>query len=93
MTDDELRKLLLTHRNRVAGLKLSGREYDVFWLAVSRMGVTAPYLATRWDISVQNATTTLARMFQKGYLIRSNIGDPSGGIMFEYTPLPALVKA
>lgn len=47
-------------------------------------GVTSIEVANKFGISIQNANQQLKELCGKGYLKRKDVGDSSGGSLFEY---------
>ena len=69
---DEVRELLLNKEQ----LRLLAK--------IGNKPITSSELSKSEDISIQNANAKLERLLRSGYLSRENVGDPSGGNMFEY---------
>lgn len=46
--------------------------------------MTAPDVVKHENISIQCASNKLVTLYNKGYLARTNAGDPSGGVMYRY---------
>lgn len=72
--EDEIRKYFLTVN-----------QNNLLWLIAKRDKITANELSKIFDESIQNASTKLQTLYKKGYLNRKNIGDPTGGNMYEYS--------
>lgn len=50
-------------------------------------------LARIENTTLHNANAVMKRLTEKGYVTRKNIGDPSGGNVYLYTLIPALMGA
>jgi len=46
--------------------------------------VTSSLLAQEMGVSIHNANAKLERLRKGGYLTRANVGDPTGGNMYQY---------
>ena len=70
----------------VKKLTISKQQLEIIQLCPSgfRTGLTACGLAKKRNITVQNASTQLAKLYKKGYLTRFERVDKSGGIYLEY---------
>lgn len=73
------------HNHKLAKeLSLSRRQVEIIsWL--KRSQATSRDLAEMKSISVHNASQQLKSLYKKGYLLRNEIEDTSGGYIFEYT--------
>lgn len=73
------KKLQLTERQRKIVLLISDGD---FW--------NSEKIADAFGISIQSASVQLNSLVRKGYLDRENVGDPSGGKMYQYRIDPEL---
>ena len=84
LPDDKLRQLIFNDLERVKELLLTKNDIEIINYIKDKRGVTAVDIAKRQDISMQNASTKLKRLFDQGYLIRREMSSSSGGIEFVY---------
>ena len=91
MTNIELMKVALNNYAKLRDLSISKRQYDLIQ-HLNNKKATSRDIADKYDICVQNASQQLNNLFRKGYLIREEINDITGGYLFEYTSNPFLFK-
>jgi len=91
MNDIELMKLAFDNYVKLRELSISKRQNELIQYLEGHKA-TSSIIAIRHDLSVQNASQQLKNLFMKGYLIREEVADKTGGYIFEYTSNPALFE-
>lgn len=82
LTSKDLRQVILRQLPEVKNLLLSLRAVEIVnWLTEAR---SARELADKYNISVQNASQQLSDLYFKGYLMRTELSDPTGGTYYTY---------
>lgn len=85
MNDKSFMKLMIDCPNYVREKVLSDGQLELFnGVKCQPDGVTSNFIANLFDISQQGACSRLAILKKKGYLKRTNAGDPTGGDMYIY---------
>lgn len=80
----EFRSMLIENRTLIKRLLLTDRQVKLLDI-VKRYGcVDAPQIAKLLNISLQNASRQLVVLWEKTYLQREDVGDPTGGSMYQY---------
>jgi len=91
MTKDEMRLVLMNNREDVLELMPSLREIQIMRMVERHKFAFSSDVSLWFDISLQNASTQLRKLHQKGYLSRMEITDPTGGTIFKYNMGVALM--
>jgi predicted transcriptional regulator len=87
----DLMRIIYFNYAKIKDLSLSKRQVEVVsWL--KSKGATSRDFAEKFDICVQNASQQLSNLYHKGYLIREEKIDNSGGYYYEYRALPRLFE-
>ncbi len=89
MTNLELMKVAFEHYKKLRDLSISKRQFELIDYLNGRK-VTSRTIADKYEICVQNASQQLTNLYRKGYLIREEINDETGGYVYEYTSNPFL---
>ena len=92
MNDKNLRKVIFENNEIIGQLLLSKQQVRIMYLATEfGGGITSSSLSEFTDglimhhtISLQNASTQLRKLYDKGYLIREKLPNKSGGFEFNY---------
>lgn len=84
ITDDQIRRAYLVQSHRLAALRLPRKCRSVVDFVDRKRGATAMDVAAQYGCSIQLANGLLSKAHKMGYLSRRNIGDPSGGTLYEY---------
>lgn len=66
------------------GLPMGRSTNDLMVAMKEFISATTPIIASRLEISVQNASTKLKRLVEQGYLLREEVVAKSGGIEHQY---------
>lgn len=86
-----IRNLVIGNLPDVKKLMLSPRMVDgVKYIASKSDGVLSTDIATKFNISVQNASMHLTNLYKAGYLVRREIKADTGGTQFIYWVAPDL---
>lgn len=89
MTDTELMKVAFEHYKKLKDISISKRQYELIEYLKGRK-VTSRDIADKYNIIVQNASQQLTNLYRKGYLVREEVNDETGGYVYEYTANPFL---
>lgn len=89
MTDIELMRVALNNYKKLRDLSISKRQHEIVQYLKGKK-VCSRDMAEKYESSVQNASQQLNNLYRKGYLVREEISDPTGGYMYEYTSNPFL---
>ena len=92
MNNKNLRKIIYENNRIIRPLLLSRQQAKIMNLAnVFSGGITSASLSEFTDdlsrhhtISIQNASTQLRKLYDKGYLIREKLPNKSGGFEYRY---------
>ena len=76
----DLMRIIYFNYEKVKELSLSKRQVLLVSYLKDRI-VTSSDIAVKYNISVQNASQQLNNLFRKGYLVRHEIEDVTGGYM------------
>jgi predicted transcriptional regulator len=91
--DVKYRRLMLQHPQIVRDAFLGRREAEIAHFVFGRLRPTiSSDVAHEFGITVANASTVLAGLVTSGYLKRLQVPDPTGGIMYEYSPAFSLTE-
>jgi predicted transcriptional regulator len=82
--DIDLMRIIYFNYARVKELSLSKRQVKLVSHLKDKKA-TAREIASICDTSVQNASQQLSNLFRKGYLVRDEVIDSTGGILYEYS--------
>jgi predicted transcriptional regulator len=78
-----MRQILL-NRDAVKELLPTDMQMRILKFIDSRHEVKSPEVAVHFKISVANASIQLSKMYNNGWLLRRDAGDPTGGITYIY---------
>ena len=82
ISDIEVMRFCYFNYKETKELSLSKRQVELIThLAINK--ATSRTVADKYDICVQNASQQLNNLFRKGYLVREEIDDKTGGYLFE----------
>jgi len=84
MKKSDIRKIILRNQPLVKFLMLTERQVNIIILTRDRGKVTSSVVAWFFKISIQNASTQLKRITEKGYLRKTETISKSGGIEYIY---------
>lgn len=92
LTFNDVTQFIIDNPSRISEImevckehRLTDRELAILkYIHTSFQEHTSPSIAKRFDLSIQASSNYLTNLFKRGYLMRRDVGDPSGGIMFEY---------
>ena len=87
MSKLELMKIAFNHYKELRELSISKRQFELIQYLDGKKA-TSRDIADQYFICVQNASQQLNNLFRKGYLVREEINDKTGGYIFEYTSTP-----
>ena len=88
-TDIEVMKFSYFNYKKARDFSLSKRQVELItYLATNK--ATSRIISDKYDICVQNASQQLSNLFRKGYLIREEVEDKTGGYLYEYKVNPNL---
>ena len=73
----------------IRDLLLNKRQLELFH-SIPATGMTASALSLKMNVSIQNASAKLKRLYVAGYVIRYDAGDATGGVEYVYERKPAL---
>jgi hypothetical protein len=85
MLADDLRKAIFTNLNLVKELLLTHGDLKVISFVSEKINATPCDVAKFKEVNVNNASTKLKKLFEQGYLTRSESKSSSGGIEFIYS--------
>ena len=85
ITLNDIRIEIADRAEEVRDIMLSDSQARVLLVIRQRESVTARWIAKRYDISIQSASSVLHRLYQKGYLCRRQEPQESGGYEYEYS--------
>lgn len=80
----DLKRLIITDLNYVKSLLLSEHLIEIFNMVERSRTMIAVQLSMELDISIQNSSSKLNKLFAKGYLERKEIVSTTGGIEYIY---------
>ena len=89
MTDIELMRVALENYKKLRDLSISKRQFELVQYLNSKTANSRD-IADKYESSVQNASQQLNNLYRKGYLVREEVSDLTGGYMYEYTSNPFL---
>jgi hypothetical protein len=69
---------------RILGPSLTSSTKELLEYVLKNSPVLASKVSTKFDISIQNASTRLKKLVSEGYIIRTEVIAESGGIEYEY---------
>ena len=70
----------------VRRLTLSDYQINLVRLVQKQgFGLTTEALSYEYNITTQNASSQLRKLWERGYLNRVNVGDGTGGTVYKYT--------
>lgn len=80
-----LMRLILTDREAARNKLLSERDIKIVNFISKRQSITSLDLMLFLKCSIENASSTVKRLYTKKYLTRVDVGDPTGGSLHLYT--------
>lgn len=84
----EIRRAVLEGKSDyIRGLLLNEQQIWLVGLVAREKQITAAGLSSLMDISIQNASARLSRLYRAGYIQRDMVSADSGGIEFVYKPV------
>jgi predicted transcriptional regulator len=88
MSKDRLSRLqreFLNDCEAFEAVMLSQPQLDLFrWIALETHGAGSPQVAAVFGVSIQSASARLKKLFDKGYLTRTEVAAETGGIEHIY---------
>ena len=75
--------MILNHREAVRSLLITERQAGI--ISMSKAGVGSGDVALMFGTSIPSASIQLKRLYDMGYLQRTDHGDPTGGSEYVYT--------
>jgi predicted transcriptional regulator len=84
MNRDQLRRAIIDHPNMMKELMLTDWQRRAIQYVNDHQGCCSHDVAKAWDISVPSMSACLRKCFEKGYLTREQMADPTGGYLFVY---------
>lgn len=85
---NEIRRAVLDGKSDyIRGLLLNQQQIWLVRLVDREKQITAAGLSSLMDISLQNASAKLSRLYRAGYIQRDMVAADSGGIEYVYKPL------
>lgn len=82
MNKDNIRKTILENHSTIKELMLSDRQIEI--IKSAGLGLTSIMIAGCYDITINNASSQLKKLYDKGYLSREEFISESGGIEYIY---------
>ena len=79
----DLRRIIFHQYDDIRDLSLSKRQVEVIRWA-NKSPKTSRELADKYNICVQNSSQQLNNLYKKGYLMRVETSDSTGGYIFRY---------
>jgi predicted transcriptional regulator len=92
MNSSLLMAAMVYKREMLIAICMSDRDAEIIKYIRDQDSATSATVAKKFNISVPNAAVSMKRLFEVGYLSRSDIGSKSGGKEFLYTLSPTLEK-
>ena len=89
VTNLELMRVAYNNYENLRDLSISKRQFELITYLDGKKA-TSRDIANKYNICVQNASQQLNNVYRKGYLIREEISDKTGGYIFQYTANPFL---
>ncbi len=84
ISDDDLRLTFIQQPERIAKLKLSAKQRQIYRQCQKGLTTTID-IAKHFNLSLETTNYHLRLMYKAGYLNRGAIVHSSGGLMYEYT--------
>jgi DNA-binding MarR family transcriptional regulator len=84
MTDFYLMCEILKNRRLIRKIVPTEKQIKIMEFIKIKGEITSVELADKFKISIANAGGQLNKLHKNGWLLRRNIGDPSGGNLFSY---------
>lgn len=84
MNGDQLRRAILDHPVTMKQLMLTEWQRRAIQYVNDHPGCCSHDVAKAWDISIPSMSACLRTCFDKGYLTREQMADPTGGYRFVY---------
>ena len=84
LPDDKIRILIFNELDRVKELLLTKSDIELIEYIKGKRGVTAADISEYKNVTIQNSSAKLKRLFDQGYLIRRESKAISGGIEYVY---------
>ena len=83
-TKENLMLAFLKDPDAFRHISLSKTQTKMVKFIIKKGSSTSKEIAHKFNVSIQHASTTLARLHTKGYLKRINVGDDTGGNEYKY---------
>ena len=80
----DLMRLMYWNHSKFKDISISKRQVKLI-AYLKNKNVTSRDIASKYNIVVQNASQQLNNLYRKGYLVREEIEDKTGGYLFVYT--------
>lgn len=85
MKNDNIRVFAFKNQELVRSLMLTQNQIDIIkFIAKQGGGVFSTLVSKKANISIQSASTILATLHRKGYLVRKEQVHPTGGSQYLY---------
>lgn len=75
--------MILHHRETVRALIITERQAGI--ISMAKAGVGSGDVALMFGTSIPSASIQLKKLYDMGYLLRNDHGDPTGGTEYVYT--------
>jgi len=85
MTNNEIRRMLLQHRDQVQRFILTDQEAQVLDQFGGHDMFCSADVTSAFGFSPSHTSMVMRRLFDKGYVNRRRVSAPSGGIEYEFT--------
>lgn len=84
MNESEIRKAIIYENEDVRYLIISAHAAKLMKRIIKWGTITTSEFSERSEISIQNASSQLKALFNKGYLLRKEVISKTGGIEYVY---------
>ena len=81
---EELMRQILRNRDTIKELLPTDMQMRILRFIDTRHEVKSSEVAVNFKITVANASIQLSKMYNNGWLLRRDAGDPTGGITYIY---------
>lgn len=78
------REVMAGRQSAVRELIINDDQIDLIRRIGQQRKITAAELANEDGLTIQNASSSLERLHQSGYLVRRSVGRSSGSIVYVY---------
>lgn len=83
-----VRRVYLQNRSTIDAICLTKTQHHLLASIRNEGRMTTPDIAEMLGCSIQNANIKVRALCRKGWVTRTDIGAPSGGILHEYRAKP-----